>query len=174
MTEQTSPNPVNTILSLNNIHKTFGGIHALAGVSFDLKAGEVHALVGENGAGKSTLIKTITGAYSPDEGTIQIGDVAYDVLSPEQARQLGVGVVYQEFNLLQDMSVAENIFLTTPPMGRWGLINTRERTQQAYTLLERLGAHKHINPNTLVKGSSPLANNKSSRLPRRWLLTPTS
>lgn len=152
MTEYTSPTPpTNTILSLKDIHKTFGGIHALAGVSFDLKAGEVHALVGENGAGKSTLIKTITGAYSPDEGTIQIGDTEYDVLSPEQARLLGVGVVYQEFNLLPDMSVAENIFLTTPPMGRWGLINTKERAQQAYTLLERLGAHKHINPNTLVK-----------------------
>ena len=153
MTEHTtSPaHPANTILSLNNIHKTFGGIHALAGVSFDLKAGEVHALVGENGAGKSTLIKTITGAYSPDEGTIRIGDAEFDVLSPGQARQLGVGVVYQEFNLLQDMPVAENIFLTTPPMGRWGLINTRERAQQAYDLLEHLGAHKHINPNTLVK-----------------------
>lgn len=152
MTEHTSlTNPPNTILSLKDIHKTFGGIHALAGVSFDLRAGEVHALVGENGAGKSTLIKTITGAYSPDEGIIQIGDAEYSVLSPEQARQLGVGVVYQEFNLLQDMSVAENIFLTTPPMGRWGLINTRERAQQAYALLERLGAHKHINPNTLVK-----------------------
>ncbi len=152
MTEPTSPtHTVETILSLNNIHKTFGGIHALNGVSFDLNAGEIHALVGENGAGKSTLIKTITGAYAPDEGTIGIGNAEYTVLSPEQARQLGVGVVYQEFNLLQDMSVAENIFLTTPPMRRWGLINTKERARQAYALLERLGAHKHINPNTLVK-----------------------
>lgn len=152
MTEPTSPTyPASTILRLKNIHKTFGGIHALAGVSFDLKAGEVHALVGENGAGKSTLIKTVTGAYSPDEGTIQIGETEYDVLSPERARQLGVGVVYQEFNLLQDMSVAENIFLTTPPMQRWGLINTRERAAHAYALLERLGAQNHISPNTLVK-----------------------
>ncbi|MFC1959303.1 sugar ABC transporter ATP-binding protein [Chloroflexota bacterium] len=152
MTEPTSQtHSANPILTLKDIHKTFGGIHALAGVSFDLEAGEVHALVGENGAGKSTLIKTITGAYSPDEGSIKIGDTAYDVLSPEQARQLGVGVVYQEFNLLPDMSVAENIFLTTPPMGRWGLINTRERAAQASALLKRLGAHNHINPNALVK-----------------------
>ena len=152
MAEPTSStDPANTILALNDIHKTFSGIHALAGVSFDLRAGEVHALVGENGAGKSTLIKMITGAYSPDKGTISVGNANYDVLSPEQARQLGIAVVYQEFNLLQDMSVAENIFLTTPPMRPWGLINTRERAKQAYALLERLGAHKHIDPNALVK-----------------------
>jgi len=140
-----------TILALNGIHKSFGGIHALAGVSFDLKAGEVHALVGENGAGKSTLIKTITGAYTPDAGTIKIGDIEYDSLAPQQARRLGVGVVYQEFNLLPDMPVAENIFLSAPPMARFGLIDTRERAQLAYQLLERLGAHTHIDPNALVK-----------------------
>lgn len=152
MTESTyTTQTPDTILSLKNIQKTFGGIHALSGVSFDLKEGEIHALVGENGAGKSTLIKTITGAYAPDGGTINIGGTEHDVLTPNQARQLGVGVVYQEFNLLPDMSVAENIFLTTPPMGRWGLIDTKKRAQQAYTLLERLGAHNHVNPNTLVK-----------------------
>ncbi len=152
MTESTNTTPSSdTILSLNNIQKTFGGIHALSGVSFDLRKGEIHALVGENGAGKSTLIKTITGAYAPDGGTINMGGVEHDILTPNQARKLGVGVVYQEFNLLPDMSVAENIFLTTPPMGRWGLIDTKKRAQQAYTLLERLGAHKHINPNALVK-----------------------
>jgi len=139
------------ILSLNDIHKSFGGIHALAGVSFDLRAGEVHALVGENGAGKSTLIKTITGAYTADTGTIKIGEVEFESLTPQQARHLGVGVVYQEFNLLPDMPVSENIFLSTPPMGRFGLIDTRERAKQAYQLLERLGAHTHIDPYALVK-----------------------
>jgi ABC-type sugar transport system ATPase subunit len=152
MTESTSiTHPTNTILSLKDIQKTFGGIHALSGVSFDLREGEVHALVGENGAGKSTLIKTISGAYIPDGGTITIGGSEYDMLTPNQARQLGIGVVYQEFNLLPDMSVAENIFLTTPPMGRWGLIDIKKRTQQAYALLKRLGAHKHIDPQALVK-----------------------
>ena len=140
-----------TILSLNGIHKSFGGIHALAGVSFDLKSGEVHALVGENGAGKSTLIKTITGAYTADTGTIKIGEVEYESLTPQQARRLGVGVVYQEFNLLPDMPVSENIFLSAPPMGRFGLIDTKERAKQAYQLLERLGAHTHIDPYALVK-----------------------
>jgi ribose transport system ATP-binding protein len=143
--------PHNTILSLKGIHKRFGGIHALSGVSFDLKAGEVHALVGENGAGKSTLIKTITGAYLPDAGTIIIDGVEYEGFTPQQARQLGVGVVYQEFNLLPAMSAAENIFLSRPPINRYGLIDNATRTRQAYALLERLGAHKHINPNELVK-----------------------
>ncbi len=141
----------NTILTLKNIQKTFGGIHALAGVSFDLREGEVHALVGENGAGKSTLIKIISGAYSPDDGTITVKGKEYNVLNPNQARELGIGVVYQEFNLLQDMSVAENIFLTTPPMGKFKLIDIKKRAEQAYHLLARLGAHKQIDPNELVK-----------------------
>ncbi len=146
-----SSNPVqNTILSLHNIEKTFGGTRALAGVSFELRQGEIHALVGENGAGKSTLIKIITGAYTPDAGTIVIDGVEYDYLTPDLSRKLGVGVVYQEFNLLPDMSVAENIFLTSPPK-RFGLINVRKRIKMAYELLERLGAHRQIDPRELVK-----------------------
>ena len=88
MTESTNKTQSSdTILSLKNIRKTFGGIHALSGVSFDLREGEIHALVGENGAGKSTLIKTITGAYAPDGGTINIGGIEHDMLTPNQARQ---------------------------------------------------------------------------------------
>ncbi len=138
------------ILSLDGIKKIFGGTRALDGVSFDLRQGEIHALVGENGAGKSTLIKTISGAYTPDAGTITIDGATYTNLTPEQSRRLGVGVVYQEFNLLPDMPVAENIFLTSPPK-KFGLIDTGKRAKQAYQLLKRLGAHKHIDPNELVK-----------------------
>lgn len=138
------------VLEIEGIDKRFGGIHALADVSFDLYAGEIHALVGENGAGKSTLIKTITGAYMPDSGTIKIDGQAYHSLSPQQARELGVGVVYQEFNLLPDMSAAENIFLSRQPRGRFGLIDTRRRTQDARDLLARLGA-THINPDMLSR-----------------------
>lgn len=138
------------ILALEGIHKRFGGIQALANVSFDLREGEVHALVGENGAGKSTLIKTITGAYVPDDGLIKIDGTAYHSLTPSQARELGVGVVYQEFNLLPDMSAAENIFLSRQPRGRFGLIDHGRRSQQARELLERLGA-THINPDALCR-----------------------
>ncbi len=139
-----------TILSLKHIYKTFGGIHALSDVSFDLREGEIHALVGENGAGKSTLIKVITGAYTPDSGSIQLGGAEYDGLDPTLARHLGIGAVYQEFNLLPELAVAENIFLEQQPLHRIGLIDTVRRARTASQFLERLGA-QHIDPNELVK-----------------------
>lgn len=140
-----------TILSLHNIDKTFGGTHALADVSFDLRAGEIHALVGENGAGKSTLIKVVTGAYFPDMGRIEIGETNYQSLRPQQARNLGISVVYQEFNILPELSVAENIFMGAQPRGRSGLIDMVSRKKKAYELLERLGAQDSIDPDELVK-----------------------
>lgn len=139
------------ILSLRDIRKTFGGVHALSGVSFELKRGEVHALVGENGAGKSTLIKIVTGAYTADAGTIEVDGVTYDALTPQLASRLGISTVYQEFNLLPELSVAENIFISSQPVGRFGLVDTRTRAEQAYQLLGRLGAQEHISPNQLVK-----------------------
>jgi len=142
---------VTPLLFLRDIQKSFGGIHALSGVSFDLRSGEVHALVGENGAGKSTLIKIIAGAYTPDDGSIDLDGVTYREFSPGQARDLGIGIVYQEFNLLPELSVAENIFLAAQPLRRSGLIDLRTRNERAYQLLARLGAETHIVPNTLVK-----------------------
>jgi ribose transport system ATP-binding protein len=142
---------VTPLLFLRDIQKSFGGIHALSGVSFDLRPGEVHALVGENGAGKSTLIKIIAGAYTPDDGVIDLDGVTYREFSPGQARDLGIGIVYQEFNLLPELSVAENIFLAAQPLRRSGLIDLRTRNERAYQLLARLGAETHIAPNTLVK-----------------------
>lgn len=153
MPVETVSNPShNTILTLSDIEKTFGGIHALSGVSFDLREGEVHALVGENGAGKSTLIKIISGAYYPDTGKISIGGKVYESLTPALSRELGVGVVYQEFNILPEMSVAENISLSSQPLGKSKfLIDRKARYNKAYQLLERLGAHKNIDPDELVK-----------------------
>lgn len=139
------------LLKLNNIFKTFGGIHALSDVSFDLRQGEIHALVGENGAGKSTLIKIITGAYFPDQGLLEIGGKKFSQLSPELSRNLGISVVYQEFNLLPELSVSENIFLANQPLNKIGLINLRKRTKDTYELLKILGAQKSIDPNELVK-----------------------
>ncbi|GHC62741.1 sugar ABC transporter ATP-binding protein [Roseibacillus persicicus] len=114
-------------LQLKNITKRYPGVVALDDVSLDIIEGEVHALVGENGAGKSTLIKTCTGAISPDEGTIVIQGQEFSALTPKLSESVGVGVIYQEFNLVDELSVAENIFLGRAP--RKGLVIDRKKME---------------------------------------------
>ncbi|MDQ8189903.1 sugar ABC transporter ATP-binding protein [Roseibacillus persicicus] len=114
-------------LQLKNITKRYPGVVALDDVSLDIIEGEVHALVGENGAGKSTLIKTCTGAISPDEGTIVIQGQEFSALTPKLSESVGVGVIYQEFNLVDELSVAENIFLGRAP--RTGLVIDRKKME---------------------------------------------
>lgn len=99
------------ILSVQNLTKVYPGVTALNRVSVDFRRGEVHALCGENGAGKSTFIKAIAGAIEPTEGTIEIEGKRYSAITPAQSRGHGVEVIYQEFNLVPDMSISENIFL---------------------------------------------------------------
>lgn len=101
----------NTVLEMYDIHKHFGGIHALAGVDFELCEGEIHALLGENGAGKSTLVKIITGVHKADSGTIMLGGVPSTIENPVDARRKGIGVIYQELSLIESITVGENIFL---------------------------------------------------------------
>src|SRR5580765_6011245 len=99
------------LLQLTGVTKSFGAVRALKGVSFDLRMGEVHALLGENGAGKSTLIKVITGAHQPDGGEIQITGERVAHLTPASAHKLGIACIYQQPALFPDLSVAENIGL---------------------------------------------------------------
>src|SRR3989440_10137977 len=99
------------LLQLTSITKSFGAVRALKGVSFDLRAGEVHALLGENGAGKSTLIKVIAGAHQPDSGKIEINGKEAKHLTPASAHKLGIAAIYQQPALFPDLSVAENIGL---------------------------------------------------------------
>ncbi len=99
------------VLSLRNISKTYAGVKALDDVSLDIREGEVHALVGANGAGKSTLIKTISGAINPDSGAIVFDGAEYAAMSPQLSSSLGIEVIYQEFNLIPTLTVAENLFL---------------------------------------------------------------
>src|SRR4051794_22102605 len=101
--------PEQTLIRLTGISKAFAGVQALRGVSFDLRAGEVHALVGENGAGKSTLIKVITGAHQPDEGTIEVQGRIIKDNDPSRAKDLGIAAIYQQPALFPDLTVAENI-----------------------------------------------------------------
>src|SRR5271163_5008818 len=127
-------------LRLTGISKAFAGVHALKGVSFDLRAGEVHALVGENGAGKSTLIRVITGAHLPDEGTLEVRGEIIAGNDPVRARALGIAAIYQQPALFPDLTVAENIALGLEPHGAWRLIRWRPRRDRARVLLARLGA----------------------------------
>src|SRR6266436_965959 len=100
------------LLEASAIAKSFAGVQALQGVSFDLRPGEVHALVGENGAGKSTLVKVITGAHRPDDGALEIAGRAVADHDPVRARKLGVAVIYQQPALFPDLTVSENIALS--------------------------------------------------------------
>lgn len=136
------------LLELKNIRKSFGGVHALGDVSFDLLPGEVHALVGENGAGKSTLIKVITGAHLPDEGTLTLNGQHPGPLDPLAARRLGIAAIYQQPALFPDLTVAENIALATGAQTTWHPICWSERRKSARELLNRVAAC--ISPDAIV------------------------
>ncbi len=126
------------ILSLRNISKQFPGVLALDDVSIDFCEGEIHCIVGENGAGKSTLIKMISGANEPDSGSIEFCGNAYNCMTPHLSRELGIEVIYQEFNLAEDLSVAENIFLGHE-IRKHGLADLKTVNQKAEELLRDMG-----------------------------------
>lgn len=117
-----------SVLEMRGIHKRFPGVHALQGVDFTLRKGEIHALMGENGAGKSTLIKVLTGVYSKDEGQIFLegNDKAIAIRSPQEAQRLGISTVYQEITLCPNLSVAENMYIgrTENIYQNWRKINS--------------------------------------------------
>jgi rhamnose transport system ATP-binding protein len=140
------------LLEAAGITKSFAGVHALKGVSFELRAGEVHALVGENGAGKSTLIQVIAGALTPDAGTLMLDGVAVVHNSPALARSLGIAVVYQQPALFPDLTVAENIALALESGGAWRRVNWKSRTRRASELLASAGAEIH--PERLARSLS--------------------
>ncbi len=128
------------ILEAKQIRKAFGAVQALKGVSFDLRAGEVHALIGENGAGKSTLIKILTGAVAPDSGEILLRGEPIVDNNPARARALGISVIYQQPALFPDLSVAENIALAAESSKPWHKVDWRARRRHAANLLERIGS----------------------------------
>ena len=100
-----------TVIAFEHISKVFPGVNALTDVSLELHEGEVLALMGENGAGKSTLVKCLTGAHAPTSGRIVVDGTPYERITPAQARQLGIGAVYQEFTLVRDLPIVENMFM---------------------------------------------------------------
>ncbi|MFF8285872.1 sugar ABC transporter ATP-binding protein [Streptomyces albus] len=132
------PPPARELLRTEGIRKTFPGVVALDGVDFDLRAGEVHVLLGENGAGKSTLIKVLSGAYRADAGRVLRDGKPVRISGAEAAEKLGIATIHQEFNLVPQLSVAENIFLGRQPR-RLGIVDRKKMEADAKVLLDRVG-----------------------------------
>ena len=137
------------LLSAASITKAFAGVRALKGVSFDLRPGEVHALVGENGAGKSTLIKIITGAETPDYGELVVNGHVVPSMDPGRSRALGIAAIYQQPSLFPDLTVAENIAMALETGGAWRRLDWAARQRRSAELLGRIGAS--IDPARLVE-----------------------
>jgi len=126
------------LLEITGIVKAFPGVVALDHVGFRLRAGTVHALMGENGAGKSTLMKIIAGVYTPDEGTVRVKGKPVVLRSPLDALNNGIAMIHQELNLMPFMTVAENIWIRREPLTRLGLVDHGELRRRTQTLFERL------------------------------------
>ena len=153
MTEQSlksngSVNKTSPLLEVRNISKRFPGVVALNDVSLQFFPGEVHAVVGENGAGKSTLMKIIAGAYTPDSGEILLQEERVSFDHPREAQQKGVSIIYQEFNLLPERTVAQNIFLAREP-SRFGNLNVNELSKSAVSVLREVEADQVISPTAM-------------------------
>lgn len=143
------------MLDVQNIKKTFGGIEALKGVSFNVKSGEVLGLVGENGAGKSTLMRVICGLIQPDSdsGRILLEGEPVELSTPHKAQELGIAMIPQELILIQELSVAENIFLGREQTSPFGILNKAAMHQETRRLLAELNCD-HIDPDAPVSGYS--------------------
>src|SRR5688572_2075173 len=135
------------VIEMRDISITFPGVKALDGVDFRMFPGEVHSLMGENGAGKSTLIKALTGVYGIDSGTIALSGERVSFSGPAQAQAAGISTVYQEVNLLPNLSVAENIMLGREPR-RFGAIDWRAMRRRSAELLA--GLNLEIDPGSLL------------------------
>jgi ribose transport system ATP-binding protein len=140
---------MSVLLEMKNIHKTFPGVKALDNVQLNVRAGEVHILLGENGAGKSTLMKILAGVYQADKGTIYIEGKQVDIKSPKDAQKHGIGIIFQEFNLIPHLSVAENIFFGRVPRFLSSIVNRKKLFEDTTRILNEL--QLDISPKTLVK-----------------------
>jgi ABC-type sugar transport system ATPase subunit len=127
------------VVEMTSIVKTFPGVRALDDVSFDVRQGEIHALVGKNGAGKSTLMSVLTGLYPPDSGTIRVRDEVIDHMSTHRSQEAGISIVAQHARFVPGLSVAENLFMGQMPIARGGFVNWRMLRKDASERLVRLG-----------------------------------
>jgi ribose transport system ATP-binding protein len=132
--------PADVLIRMQGIDKHFPGVQALQDARFELRPGEVHALVGENGAGKSTLMKVLTGVYQRDAGTIEVLGRQVEVPNPRAGRDLGISMIHQELELAPHLTVAQNVYLGREPRGRLGItVDDKEQVRQTGELMDRLG-----------------------------------
>jgi rhamnose transport system ATP-binding protein len=155
---------LSSLIELSGISKSFASVRVLQGISFDVRPGEVHALLGENGAGKSTLIKIMGGVHRADEGEMRVNEALVHFASPRAAAANGIAVVHQELLLFPDLSVAENIFMGHPPRTAWGALDWAEMRSRARDLLDRLQS-QHIDVDARV-GSLSVANRQRVEIAR--------
>ncbi len=141
----------NVVLTMRGIGKSFGGVSALSNVDFTLRAGEIHALMGENGAGKSTLIKVLTGVYELEKGQVMMNGTQIVNRSPQEAQANGISTVYQEVNLCPNLTVAENLFIGREPRVL-GMIDWRTMNRKAAELLAKLDIH--VSPTQMLDSCS--------------------
>jgi len=153
-TVKASSSAQDVILEVENVSKGFPGVKALDSVSFNLRKGEVHALVGENGAGKSTLMKILSGVYQADQGTIRYKGKEVSFNDVTQASKAGIGIIYQELNLIPHLSVAANIFIGREPLTRFGALDEKKMNADAVATLDRLNIH--LDP-TIILNQLPVS-----------------
>ncbi len=139
----------NTFLKLNGIRKSFGGVKALKGVDFEIKSGEIHCLAGENGCGKSTLIKVISGVYKPDQGEIFVEGKKVEIAKPLDAIKMGIQVIYQDFAVFPNLSVAENISMNRLFVEGKQTVNWKQSKEMALESMKTIGAN--VDPNILLE-----------------------
>jgi ribose transport system ATP-binding protein len=136
------------LVEMRGIEKRFPGVYCLRGVDFDLHEGEVHALMGENGAGKSTLMKILSGVYQKDGGTVKVDNVDILFDGPKAAQKAGVGIIHQELSLMNDLTVAQNVFIGREPRSIFGVIDEDSLNQQAKDIFEKMNFD--ISPTTEI------------------------
>ncbi|MEG0564571.1 ATP-binding cassette domain-containing protein, partial [Anaerorhabdus sp.] len=146
---------MSTLVEMKGVIKKFPGVTALKDISFDIKAGEVHVLLGENGAGKSTLMKILSGVYQPTEGTIIVNGKEFSKLTPKDSTENGISVIYQELSVINELSIQENLFVGKLPMKKIGpikVVDYAEINRQAIDLMKKVGLKR--DPKTLVEDIS--------------------
>ncbi|ACP24413.1 putative ribose ABC transporter ATP-binding protein [Sinorhizobium fredii NGR234] len=148
----TDPRDVAAV-KMTDIKKSYGGVHALKGVSLTIRPGTIHALIGENGAGKSTLLKILQGVVIPTEGSIEVFGEHLTAVSPENSRRLGIGMIFQDLSLIPTLTIAQNIFLNREPRRMSLLVDERREIEDAAKIIGELNLN--VDPRTRVLELSP-------------------